>query len=129
MVAPTSTFTWSGIYAGGNFGGGWGRTPFDSYLSNGTLDFTSSYNSSGVFGGGQIGINFMVAPEVLFGFEADGDWSNIAGNSPGCTATGCCDWPHYGQRLWHRALPGGLCLGTISGPVRHRGLGLERERN
>ena len=89
IMAPAPTFTWSGIYAGGNFGGGWGHTPFDSYLSNGTLDFTGSYDSSGVFGGGQIGINFMVAPEVLFGFEADGDWSNIAGNSPGCTATGC----------------------------------------
>ena len=87
VVAPF--YNWNGFYIGGNVGAGTSHTDYNSYLSTGALEFTGNYDSSGFFGGGQIGFNYLVTPQWLIGIEADADWSSISGTSYGCTATGC----------------------------------------
>ena len=91
ISAPSAppVYNWNGFYIGGNFGGGWGHANDISYLGSGVCDFAGSYDLRGVFGGGQIGFNYMVTPKMLIGVEADGDWSNINGSSKGCTTTEC----------------------------------------
>ncbi len=88
-LAASPGYNWSGFYIGGNFGSGWENSNFTSHLSNGAPDFAGSYDSSGLFGGGQIGFNYVATPRVLIGVEADGDWSNFSGSSAGCISTGC----------------------------------------
>jgi outer membrane immunogenic protein len=61
--APAAqAFTWTGVYAGGNIGYGWGTTSFDG--SN------TSLSPSGVNGGAQVGYNYQIDRFVL-GVEAD----------------------------------------------------------
>jgi outer membrane immunogenic protein len=92
-VAPVPAYNWSGFYIGGNFGGGWGhidRSVFDQAgIDTGVPEFTGGFDTSGFFGGGQIGFNYMFLPYVLVGVEADGEWSNIKGTGTGCTIAGC----------------------------------------
>ena len=87
IVAPF--YNWNGFYFGGNVGGGTGHTDYNSYLSSGALDFTGNYDSRGFVGGGQIGFNYKITPQMLIGVEADGDWSSINGTAYGCTVTVC----------------------------------------
>jgi opacity protein-like surface antigen len=64
---------WTGVYLGGNLGGAFSEekavTPLGLW----------SPNSSGVFGGGQLGYNFMVAPNWLIGIEGELDSSAAQG--------------------------------------------------
>jgi outer membrane immunogenic protein len=93
LLAPgDSWYNWTGIYLGGNLGGGWGSTGSNgsetSRLGNAT--FNGSGTSSGWVGGGQVGGNFEIANRWVIGLEADGDWTEISGSSSGCStlATG-----------------------------------------
>ncbi|BAT57583.1 hypothetical protein GJW-30_1_00089 [Variibacter gotjawalensis] len=64
--------TWNGFYIGGNAGYGWGRaTAFDGGVNIGRVDV------EGFTGGGQIGFNWHLAPNWVFGIEADVQGSNI----------------------------------------------------
>jgi outer membrane immunogenic protein len=71
--APSLTYDWRGFYVGGHVGGA------NAKVDSTTIDIatgiptspTSSSSRSGVFGGGQVGYNFMVAPNWLVGLEAD----------------------------------------------------------
>jgi outer membrane immunogenic protein len=91
---------WTGIYIGGNFGGGLANTDF-SGTTNGTLKakpFQETFNGSrsqhGWLGGGQIGINYEIMPRLVVGVEDDIDWSNIKGSVSACsskTAAGVID--------------------------------------
>ena len=100
--------TWTGLYFGVNAGYGWAQgstttvfegeqpggttTPFGlgpSELSTTTLG--GSGNLSGGIAGGQIGFNWQ-AGMLVFGAEADGQWSGQQGTftvvcTTGCTAT------------------------------------------
>jgi opacity protein-like surface antigen len=64
---------WTGVYLGGNLGGAFSEekaaTPLGPW----------SPNSSGVFGGGQLGYNFFVAPNWLIGIEGELDSSSAQG--------------------------------------------------
>jgi opacity protein-like surface antigen len=64
---------WTGFYLGGNLGGAFSQesavTPFGPW----------SPNPSGVFGGGQLGYNFMVAPNWLIGVEGELDATSAQG--------------------------------------------------
>src|SRR6478672_10038711 len=88
-VAPRA-FSWTGFYIGGNGGGAWnndqtvhitesnanpGLPPIETFSAN-----FGSLSSSGGFGGVQIGANLQLGAVVL-GFEADGQWANITGES------------------------------------------------
>jgi outer membrane immunogenic protein len=62
-------FNWTGVYIGGHGGYGWGDA--------------SGLNTSGGFGGGQIGANWQVAPNWVWGVEADVSGGNINGSAAG----------------------------------------------
>jgi outer membrane immunogenic protein len=70
-VAPLS-YDWRGFYVGAHVGAA------DAKIDSTTIDLatglgtgTNSSSKTGAFGGGQIGYNFMVAPNWLLGIEAD----------------------------------------------------------
>lgn len=69
--------SWTGFYLGlnGGFGGDRNQYPF----SVGGVAGTSTLNSSGFFGGGQVGYNWQFAPAWVAGFEADIDDADIQG--------------------------------------------------
>lgn len=107
-AVPVMPVTWTGLYFGVNAGYGWAggstTTFFEGDLQGGTttqfglgpseLSATtlgSSGNPSGAIAGGQIGFNWQ-AGMLVFGAEADGQWSGQQGSftvacSTGCTAT------------------------------------------
>src|SRR5437870_3479438 len=69
-------YTWTGFYVGINGGGGWGRS---------TWDGIDRFNVSGGLIGLTAGYNYQYN-QIVFGIEADIDWSGIKGS----TATGIC---------------------------------------
>lgn len=61
-------FSWTGFYAGGNLGGGWGQGGVTDSL------FGLSFGNSGAFvAGAQLGFNYQLGNFVV-GIEGDGDW-------------------------------------------------------
>jgi outer membrane immunogenic protein len=89
VVAPPVVFSWTGFYFGGNVGGAWSHTDYTSSTPAGADVFNGSFDLSGWFGGGQVGFNYQFAPSFVLGVEADGEASDITGNTSGCTVTGC----------------------------------------
>jgi outer membrane immunogenic protein len=86
-------YTWTGFYVGANggFGGNKFEYPFTiggiPALGLGATTGTSSLNSSGGFGGGQIGYNWQVSPAWVVGVEGDFDGADIEGNASTTTNT------------------------------------------
>jgi outer membrane immunogenic protein len=122
VVAPPSVYDWSGFYLGINGGYGWGISSFDGLA--GTL---GNFNTTGWVAGGTAGYNLQYG-RVVFGAEADADWSNIngsaacAGGFAGCQVKN--DWLGTARgRLgfaFDRFLPfvtGGLAVGDIKANV------------
>jgi outer membrane immunogenic protein len=66
-------FNWSGLYAGGNLGGGTGRTAF--VVTAPGLTTTTGDEIRGFVGGGQAGYNWQLGPWV-FGVEGDLQFSH-----------------------------------------------------
>lgn len=83
--APSATYDWSGIYVGGNLGGGWARNDFSdpglgiigAFLG---VPVEQTVNSSGFLGGFQAGTNYQIG-KLVVGAEADADWADINGTS------------------------------------------------
>jgi outer membrane immunogenic protein len=73
-VAPQ--FNWSGIYVGGNVGGGWVTAPLVDDLTG--FNVGTPGNGS-VIGGGQVGFNYQFSPFLVFG--AEWFWDAIGQNS------------------------------------------------
>lgn len=96
VAAPAPVMNWTGFYIGGNIGGGWGDRSVD-YSANDPASVSlfsavvhgapspSSFKSSGVLGGLQLGYNWQAGPNWLVGVETDFDWSGIKGSG---TTTG-----------------------------------------
>jgi outer membrane immunogenic protein len=82
-------YNWAGFYVGGNVGYGWTNIDSTAFNTAGDLAGTSSQDRRGIFGGGQIGYNFMIDPIFLVGVEGDFDWADLTGSSDSCSATGC----------------------------------------
>ncbi|WP_022719694.1 outer membrane protein [Rhodopseudomonas sp. B29] len=86
VIAPVPG--WAGFYIGGNVGGGWGKTTFDSvaggdhYLLNGQSFSTNT--KAGVVGGVQVGYNWQFQQFVV-GLEGTYSGSDIK-NSTGIFA-------------------------------------------
>jgi outer membrane immunogenic protein len=92
IVAAPPHFSWTGFYIGANIGGGWASnsvsyTPNDpgaaALFSNGptAVPPSASISSSGAIGGLQLGYNWQMKPDWLFGVEADFDWFGGKGSS------------------------------------------------
>jgi outer membrane immunogenic protein len=77
--AVVPVYTWTGFYIGAN--GGFGGNQFQFPFTVGPLSGTSSLNSSGFFGGGQLGYNWQFAPTWVLGVETDFDGADIEGNA------------------------------------------------
>jgi outer membrane immunogenic protein len=82
---PPPVETWTGFYLGINGGGSIGHSPttdgqiFNSPTPalNGIILGNESFNHSPIGGifGGQAGFNWQLAPNIVWGVEADGQWS------------------------------------------------------
>ena len=96
VLAAVATPSWTGFYAGANLGYGWGdRSPTITATEPGTTAFIKAilsgsgsinpapFNTSGVFGGLQVGYNYQFAPRWLVGVEVDFQWSDLNGSSNG----------------------------------------------
>ena len=72
---PAPVYDWTGGYVGLNLGGSWGRAASTITGTNGfsgaPFAITSSSNTDGIVGGGQIGYNWQFNNNWLFGLEAD----------------------------------------------------------
>ncbi len=73
---------WGGAYVGINGGYGLGS----SQWSQGLI-LTNIFNADGFLLGGTIGFNYPLSA-VLFGAEADLDWSTLNGSTGGCAVNG-----------------------------------------
>lgn len=79
-IVVAETFNWTGFYIGAHGGYGWG----------GPRDFNLSYD--GGFGGGQIGYNWHMSPNWVFGIEADISGGSISGTLAGGGASTRIDY-------------------------------------
>jgi outer membrane immunogenic protein len=85
MVATPVAYNWTGIYFGGNFGGGWSELDVSAVTEfPGTTSFPpgtqfTRRNGSGPLGGVQGGFNWQFNNFVI-GVEGDYTWSNITGS-------------------------------------------------
>jgi outer membrane immunogenic protein len=81
-------YNWNGFYVGANVGGGWTS---DSLHQTGALTgpgLSATTRSSGVVGGGQLGYNWVAAPNWLLGVEADVSGAALKGAATGLTGNG-----------------------------------------
>lgn len=79
-------YSWTGFYIGAN--GGFGGNKFDYPATAGGVSGTASLNSSGFFGGAQIGYNLQLSPLWVVGLETDFDEADIEGKATASTAFG-----------------------------------------
>ena len=89
---PGQGFTWTGFYIGANFGGAWGSVAYSGSDTLGGAPVATSagsYNSSGIFGGGQFGFNYQFPNNLVLGFESDYAYSSLHGSTATCIAVGC----------------------------------------
>jgi outer membrane immunogenic protein len=98
--APAAGY-WSGFYIGLNGGGAFGHA--DSTGNNAlggapTASFTGSYNVGGFFAGGQFGLNYQFPSNIVLGFEANIDGSDIKGSTAFCINASNCQTTNY--LLW-----------------------------
>jgi outer membrane immunogenic protein len=79
-LAPP-TYDWSGFYVGGFGGYGFGNQNINNATGPaGFANFTANFESHGPMAGGEVGYNWMVTRDIMFGLEGDGAWTNIRGN-------------------------------------------------
>jgi outer membrane immunogenic protein len=79
-LAPP-TYDWSGFYVGGFGGYGFGNQNINNATGPaGFANFTANFESHGPMAGGEVGYNWMVTRDIIFGLEGDGAWTNIRGN-------------------------------------------------
>jgi outer membrane immunogenic protein len=91
---PPPIYSWTGVYAGLNVGGGIGvnsnaqNATFSSTALGTNNLLTGSTNSlalPGWIAGGQIGFNWQVSPLFVLGVEADWDWTSQKGRTNNST--------------------------------------------
>jgi outer membrane immunogenic protein len=72
MPAPAAQFSWTGCFIGGHVGGAFrGLTETDN------AGVSTTHNSSGSVGGGQIGCDYQFAPSWVLGLEGRAAWTNL----------------------------------------------------
>ena len=85
-------YNWGGLYVGGNVGYGWGANsnPTSSYVDGNSIGLNFYFpaansmlnvNPSGMIGGGQLGYNWMLAPNWLAGLATDIQASGVQGST------------------------------------------------
>jgi outer membrane immunogenic protein len=74
MYAPP-VYDWTGIYVGGNLGGGFASSSWSDPFTGAN----NTFNKDGFIGGGQIGGNLQYN-WLVFGIEGDFDWTGLKGS-------------------------------------------------
>lgn len=112
IIVCSDPIDWTGIYLGGQFGGGWSTDnwsdPFGSTRSGGFLNvagFGDTIRATGPFGGGRIDANWQSGSLVL-GMGADANVANFRGDNTVFSGLGGLN----GQHLI-------TSLGTFTGKV------------
>jgi len=85
---PPPVFTWTGLYVGVNFGGGFGDKWWDNSSATNNAFWwgfpgqnIGTSGMDGVLGGGQVGYNWQFpASPVVVGVEGTFDWTNTEGH-------------------------------------------------
>jgi outer membrane immunogenic protein len=75
---PVASYSWNGSYVGGNVGYMWG----DTSVTNPVLGGSSSARARDWSLGIQTGYNWVFAPNLLLGFEADSALLSVDGDGP-----------------------------------------------
>jgi outer membrane immunogenic protein len=87
-IPPPPVFTWTGLYAGGQIGYGWGRQTDNVFNAGGTpISTIGSIDSSGVVGGAHLGYNWQTGLFV-YGLEGDVNGASYQGSTFGPFAPG-----------------------------------------
>ncbi len=88
---PSLLYHWTGFYVGGNIGYGWDNIDDTTSSLNGSFPTsTISSEANGVFGGGQVGYNYMLNPNFLIGIEADLDAADLSVSHGECIEPSRC---------------------------------------
>ena len=87
-AAYAAPYNWNGFYVGANVGWGWGAHDSDAFTDAGAFVSSVSTTRDGFIGGGQIGYNYMITPNILLGLEVDLSAADIKASSTSTTATG-----------------------------------------
>ncbi len=112
---------WTGFYAGGNIGADWANIDAANnalILSNGAVQATQQFNTSGIFGGIQLGYNIQPG-NFLWGIEADLGGMEVGGHSAlafagqTITASGSGGW--YGDLTGRAGYTYGSALAYVKG--------------
>ena len=87
---PSPVYNWTGLYIGGNIGGGWADARSDFRVAGAPLFASASTNLSGVLGGAQLGGNWQTG-SVVYGLETDFQFSAVDGDitAPNCPPAVC----------------------------------------
>lgn len=89
--SPSLHYHWTGFYVGGNIGYGWDNIDDTTSSINGNFPTsTTSSEANGVFGGGQVGYNYMLNPNFLIGIEADLDAADLSVSHGECIEPSRC---------------------------------------
>jgi outer membrane immunogenic protein len=89
LPTVASAYDWGGLYVGANGGYGFGSSNWTDPGNPAALS-TGDFRTSGFLLGGTLGANMQVGA-LVFGFEADIDWSTIKGSV--APASGFCALP------------------------------------
>jgi outer membrane immunogenic protein len=94
QAPPGSVWGWTGFYVGGNAGGIFssgnaitntgsdtGGTGLGSFLSAGAIPGSATLSQSAFIGGGQVGFNWQLGPDWVWGVEADLDGTTAKASS------------------------------------------------
>jgi outer membrane immunogenic protein len=99
VVSPA--FIWTGCYAGGQIGGGWGQKDLNDSagIVSPITGFTSAnLNISGYMLGGQIGCDYQFASSWVLGIEGAALGGSIAGSTSVATPVNAPDSATFSQK-------------------------------
>ena len=77
---PPPVYSWTGLYIGGDLGGVWAN----GSVTDSLFGLSASTNHSGFIGGGEVGFNYQMT-NVVWGVEANFDWTNLSASGHGVT--------------------------------------------
>lgn len=77
-------YNWTGFYMGANLGGAWESTT----VTDPFFGVQFSNNRSGFIGGGQIGYNWQLSPQFVFGIEGTFDGADIRSTETALSLSG-----------------------------------------
>jgi outer membrane immunogenic protein len=82
---PAPVFTWTGLELGVHVGGGSDTSSIQLPSFSGffglPINVSNSYNSSGVFGGVHVGLNYQWSGPLLIGLQAEYNFAGITGST------------------------------------------------